>query len=164
MTLVTQDSIKRTSVAGQWVLIALCMGWAFFERPAPFVNVRWRDSLSVEARQQAETQLFLENREPAGEAWRYELVSPRAADIAAIVEHPDVEDTHRIDRDSATIDADAGHGTLRVWWAGPFRGARSRLEFRAVFALIGIITLLCAWFSDTQLRTFIRCFDPRSRS
>jgi hypothetical protein len=147
MTPGTRRSMHRISAAGQCLLILLSISWAVFERRAPFVNVRWRDGLSTEARRQAEIQLYLENGEPAGEAWRYELASPRTADIAAIIVHPDVQDTHRIERHNATISADAGRGELRVWWAGPFKGAHSRLEFRAVFGVIGIITLFCASFS-----------------
>ena len=150
MTPSTLGSIQRISVAGQCVLIVLGIAWAIFERPAPFVNVRWRDGLSAEARRRAESQLYLENREPSGPAWRYELTSPRAAEIAAIIGHPDVQDTHRIERHNATISADAGRGTLRVWWAGPFKGSRSRFEFRAVFGVVGIVTLLCAWLSSSS--------------
>jgi hypothetical protein len=150
MMLVTRQSMHRISAAGQCALILLSLSWAVFERPAPFVNVRWRDGLSAEARREAEIQLYLENGEPAGEAWRYELASPRKADIAAILAHPDVEDTHRIERQNATISADAGRGELRVWWGGPFKGAQGRLEFRAVFGVIGIITLLSALSSRSR--------------
>ena len=147
MTVATRASIHRISTAGQCALIVLGVTWALFERPAPYVNVRWRGGLSAEARRTAEIHLYLENGEPAGEAWRYELASPRPADIAAIIRHPDVQDTHRIDRGDATISADAGRGTLRVWWAGPFKGARGRLAFRVVFAVIGVVTLVCAALS-----------------
>ena len=162
MTLSNLGSIHRVSVAGQCVLIVLGVAWAVFERTAPFVSVRWREGLSAEARRKADSQLYLENGEPSGPAWRYELTSPRAADIRALIGHPDVQDTYRIERDTATIRADAGRGTLRVWWAGPFKGARSRLEFRVVFGAIGVVTLLCAslssasWFLIRPLRTFLR--------
>ena len=146
MTRATRTSMQRISVAGQCVLIVLGLSWAIFERPAPFVNVRWRDGLSPDARREAEIALYLENGEPAGEAWRYELASPRTADIAAVIGHPAVRDTHRLDRPHAAISADAGRGTLRVWWAGPFKGARGRAQFRTVFAVVGALTLLCAWF------------------
>ena len=162
MTLSSLGSIHRISVAGQCVLIVLGVGWAVFERTAPFVSVRWRDGLSTAARRKAESQLYLENGEPSGPAWRYELTSPRAADIRAIIDHPDVQDTYRIERHNATISADAGRGTLRVWWAGPFKGTRSRLRFRVVFGAIGIVTLLCASVSSSSWvsgpRTFLRRF------
>lgn len=148
MTPATRDTIHRISMGGQCVLIVLCLAWAVFERPAPYVNVRWRDDLSVEARRKAETELYLENGERSEEAWRYELASPRTADIAAIIGHSAVQDTHRIERGNATISADAGHGALRVWWAGPFKGARSALEFRVLFGLIGIVTMSSKWAAE----------------
>jgi hypothetical protein len=158
MTPATRELIHRIAVAGQCVLIVLCMAWAILERPAPYVNVRWREGLSANTRQMAESELYLENGELAGEAWRYELASPRTADIRAIIAHPDVQDTHRIERSTATLSADAGRGTLRVWWAGPFKGADGRLEFRAVFGVLGIVSLLCTAFSSsvTQPSTFLR--------
>jgi hypothetical protein len=127
------------------VLVVLCTAWAIFERQAPVVNVQWREGLSEESRRQAERDLYLERTENEG---HYELGSPRQADIAAIVAHPDVDDTHRIDRARATLTADSYPGTLRVWWAGPFKGVEGRVQFRVVLVLIGFITLLCARLSD----------------
>jgi hypothetical protein len=157
MNLATRRSLRGISVAGQWALLVLCVAWVLCERPAPFVNVRWRDGLSVEARRQAEERLYLEAGELIDGAWRYELASPRSADIAAIVGHPDVQDTHRIDRSLAAIAPDAGRGRLRVWWTGPFKGARSRLQSRALFLVLGIVTVVSAALADDRSpRTFLR--------
>jgi hypothetical protein len=149
--------LRRISVAGQWALLVLCVAWVLCERPAPFVNIRWRDGLSIEARRQAEARLYLEAGELIDGAWRYELASPRSADIAAIIGHPDVEDTHRIDRTLAAIAPDTGHGRLRVWWAGPFKGARSRGQSRILFLVLGIVTVVCAALADDRSpRSFLR--------
>jgi hypothetical protein len=156
MMLAPRTVIRRTAVAGQFVLIGLCLAWAVLERPAPLVNVRWREGLSATARRDAETRLYLEKGEPVGEAWRYELASPRRTELAAIVAHPDVRDTHRIDQRTATITADAGRGTLRVWWAGPFKGVEGRRDFRVVLATIGAITLLTALVADPSRRSLIK--------
>ena len=167
MTPATRELIRRTAVGGQCVLILLGVAWAIFERPAPIVNVRWRDGLPTEARRRTEIELYLHNGEPIGEAWRYELASPRTADIRAIIAHPDVADTHHIERYNATLSADASRGTLRIWWAGPFKGVRGRLAFRALFGLIGIVSLLCTTISalsTTQPSTFFRRFVLTSRS
>jgi len=142
----TRHSLRRVAVAGQCVLVVLCTAWAIFERPAPVVNVQWREGLSEESRQQAERDLYLERS--TDHEGHYELVSPRQADIAAIVAHPDVDDTHRIDRARATLTADSYTGKLRVWWAGPFKGVEGRVQFRLVFVVLGFITLLCARLSD----------------
>jgi hypothetical protein len=142
----TRHSLSRVTVAGQCALVVLCAAWAILERPAPVVSVQWREGLSEESRRQAERDLYLERTiDHEGD---YELGSPRRADNAAIVAHPDVDDTHRIDRAHATLTADSYRGTLRVWWAGPFKGFEGRVQFRVVLVLIGFITVLSARLSD----------------
>jgi hypothetical protein len=155
MATATSRVLRWTAVAGQCLLVALCMAWALFERPAPVVNVRWQDGLSEEARHQAERDLYLEFRKDDNEG-NYELGSPRQADIAAVVAHVAVRDTSRIDREHATLTADSYSGTLRVWWAGPFKGARGRVQFRVLLGVIGLITLLCAWLTSPNPRAFRR--------
>jgi len=144
MTRATGLVNHRIAIGGRYLIIALCLMWALFERPAPFVNVRWRDGLPAETRRQDEIALHLVNGEPAGIAWRYELASPRPANSRAIVGHPDVRDTHRIDRSSGTLSADESYGTVRIWWRGPFVGVRGPLQFRALLAGITAVTLVCA--------------------
>lgn len=163
MTFGTRRWLRRIAVAGQALLIALCAAWALFERPAAVVDINWREGLSADARRQAERDLYLEYLDDDDKG-HYELGSPRQADIAAIVAHPDVEDTQRIDRTHATLTADSYPGTLRVWWAGPFKGVRGRLQFRVVVAVIGVITLLCASFLDPHPRAFLRRVLLGSRS
>ncbi|NOT45785.1 MAG: hypothetical protein HOP14_14385, partial [Acidobacteria bacterium] len=130
-------TLHTVSTAGQIVLVALGLAWATLEAPAPVVNVRWQEDVTPAARREAERTLHLARAEEADGTWRYELASPRSATIAAIVAHPGVEDTHNIDRGTATLSPDAGRGTLRVWWAGPFIGERGRVQFRVLFGLIG---------------------------
>jgi len=155
MRLATQH-LRRISVAGQCLLIILCTAWALFERPAPIVNIRWQDDLSEEARREAERNLYVEEYLENENIGHYELQSPRRRHIAAIVAHPNVADTHRIDRERATITEESYPSSLRVWWAGPFKGARSALQFRLVAALIGLITLLCASLSNPHPGTLLR--------
>ncbi|MGE0592162.1 MAG: hypothetical protein AB7G23_12075 [Vicinamibacterales bacterium] len=137
--------LHAVSTAGQVVLVTLGLAWAALEAPAPVVNVRWQEDVTPAARRDAERSLHLARGEEADGTWRYELASPRASTIAAIVAHPGVEDTHNIDRGTASLSPEAGRGTLRVWWSGPFVGERGRLQFRVLFGLIGAVTLACAW-------------------
>ena len=148
--------LRRIVVGGQCLLIVLCTGWALFERPAPIVNIRWREGLSEEARQQAERDLYVAEYLENGNEGHYEVQSPRRRDIAAIVAHPDVADTFRIDRKRATITADSYPSSRRVWWAGPFKGLHSPVQFRVVAGLIGLVTIVCAWISGPRPRTFLR--------
>ena len=127
------------------MLVVLCTAWAILERQAPVVSVQWREGLSEESRRQTERDLYLERT--TDHEGDYELGSPRRPDIAAIVAHPDVDDTHRIDRAHATLTVDSYRGTRRVWWAGPFKGFDGPVQFRVVLVLIGFITLVCARLS-----------------
>ncbi len=135
---------RQLAVVGQCVLVVLALAWVLLERPAPIVNVRWREGLSVEARQRAESALQLMKGEPTEDAWQYELASPRSADVAALLQHPSVASTGHIDPGARKVSDDAGRGSVRVWWAGPFRGVRGRKEFRAAFAVVAALTLTCS--------------------
>jgi hypothetical protein len=139
--------MSRASQVGQCILIVLGLAWAAFERPAPVINVSWREDVSDAARQQVERELFLERGEEAGDTWRYELGWPSRANIAALVQHPSIRDTHHVDRAAARLSDDVAFGTSKIWWAGPLRGERGRRQFRYLFGAIGIATLLCAWLA-----------------
>jgi hypothetical protein len=139
---------QRAAAASQLLLIVLGIAWAVFERPAPVIRVRWTDSLPADSRQRDEALLGLHNPEPSDDTWQYELWSPRRADIAAIVAHPDVADTAHVDRAGARILDDAGRGRERVWWAGPFRGPRGRAQFRVLFAIAALAALVLAKYTN----------------
>jgi hypothetical protein len=82
---------------------------------APRVRVRW--SPTVEERQRAvlERQFSLfKGERHEDETWEYDLVDPSPAFVAALVAHPDVADTHYIDRATGRVASDAPVGTLRV--------------------------------------------------
>jgi hypothetical protein len=152
MAAVRRRSWRGAAVAGHLALLVLGVAWAMFERPAPVFNVTWRDGISDAARQSAERQLGLENRQPSNDSFQYELWSPRTREITAIIEHPDVADTGHIDRAAARIAPDAGRGR-RVWWRGPFAGASSPRQFRATFALVAAATFLFAWLARSSARS-----------
>ncbi len=135
--------LMRVCRVGQGLLVLLCLAWAVFERPAPVVTVAWKDGVSAEARGYVERQLQLANPQASDDVWQYELTSPRAADIKALVTHPSVKDTSHIDRDQLAV-KEPGVGTLRVWWRGPFRGVRGRVWFRGLVAGIAFLTVGCA--------------------
>ena len=143
--------VRRIGLAAQLLLIVLCAAWAFLEKPAPIVNINWREGVSPEERPRIERDLYLEfvGDDDGG---HYELGSPRQADIAAIVAHPDIDDTHRIDRERGTLSADSEPGVVRVWWAGPFKGSRGHRQFRVVVAVIAAIAIACVWVSNQRRR------------
>jgi hypothetical protein len=163
MTLVTRHQLRRIAAAGHGLLIVLCLMWALFERPAPIVNIRWREGLSEEARRQTERDLHVAEYVENGNEGHYEVLSPRRRHIAAVVAHPDVADTFRIDRERATITEDSYPSSRRLWWAGPFMGANSTVQFRVVAALVALITLLCASLSNPHPGTVLRRFVGSGR-
>lgn len=163
MTPATRHLLRRIAVAGHGLLIVLCTMWALFESPAPIVNIRWREGLSEETRRQTERDLYVNEYLENGNEGHYEVLSPRRRHIAAIVAHPDVADTFRINRERATITEDSYPSSRRLWWAGPFMGANSTVQFRVVAALIALITLLCAWISNPHPGTLLRRFVGSSR-
>ena len=65
----------------------------------PEINVRWMPDLDADRRRVLEERFGLERRnEVAPTTWRYALTDGSRENITAIVQHPDVEDTHGIDR------------------------------------------------------------------
>ena len=65
----------------------------------PEINVRWMPDLDADRRRVLEERFGLERRnEVAPTTWRYALTDGSRANITSILQHPDVEDTHGIDR------------------------------------------------------------------
>jgi hypothetical protein len=140
--------LRRAASAGETILVVMGVAWAIFSRPAPVVNVEWRQGVSEQARLADETALQLTHREPADDPlhFHYELMTPDSKGISAIVDHPDVRDTAHIVRSDARIADDAGVGPDRVWWwGGPFRGRGGDHQFRILFGVIVVMTAACEW-------------------
>ena len=65
----------------------------------PVINIRWVLGLDADRRRWLEERFGLETRnELAPTTWSYALTNVSRENITAIVRHPDVEDTHGIDR------------------------------------------------------------------
>ena len=76
--------------------------------PPPRIHVRWVDGLDADRRRGLEARFGLDaGTETAPSTWRYALVDASRANIVAIVQYPDVADTHHIDRAEMTLAADA---------------------------------------------------------
>ena len=82
---------------------------------APRVHIRWAPDVSAAARADLERRFALMAGEPRDEAtWEYDLADVRPASVRELVAHPAVADTHYLDRDTATITADAPSGSVRL--------------------------------------------------
>jgi len=104
---------RRTSLliaAAAWVL-ALSAA-IVHNRVSPLlperVHVRWSEAASPDQRIQVEHELGLASGEQEqGRTWSYVLRDVSTTNIGRLVRHPFVEDTHYIDRATATLSVDA---------------------------------------------------------
>ena len=87
--------------------------------PPPRINVRWVDGLDADRRRGLEARFGLDAEEGESSTWSYGLADASHENITALVQHPDVEDTHYIDRVEMTLEA------------GAFRVADPRPRYRA---------------------------------
>ena len=108
---------SRTAAALALSLLAALAGaYSSTSERAPAVAIRWREGVSADRRTALERQFRLRRaREPEGRSMLYDLVDIRSANIRALLERPEVEDTSRIDRHTHTIMADTAFGQGNMW-------------------------------------------------
>ena len=75
--------------------------------PPPRINVRWVDGLDADRRRGLEARFGLDAEDGESSTWSYGLADASHENITALVGHPDVEDTHNIDRAEMTLAAGA---------------------------------------------------------
>ena len=75
--------------------------------PLPRINVRWVDGLDADRRRGLEARFGFDAGEGESSTWSYGLADASRENITALVRHPDVEDTHYIDRVEMTLEAGA---------------------------------------------------------
>jgi hypothetical protein len=144
------NSYQTWCSGGQVLLVVLAVAWAVLESPAPVIDIRWRDGITASERSAAERQLFLDAGQSTAGVWHYELTRPAPANIIAIVRHPEIADTHQLDRTAMRVDSGATLSGPPVWWAGPFKGSDGPWQFRSAFTLVAALTLLCGWLARRQ--------------
>jgi hypothetical protein len=112
----SRDSRPRSQRASLLIAVAawvLALGAAIVHnRVSPLlpqrVHVRWSDAASPDQRIEVEDELGLASGEhEQGRTWSYVLRDVSTATIARLVRHRLVEDTHYIDRATATLSVDA---------------------------------------------------------
>ena len=125
-------------LAGTAVLYPLPT-WIYGE-PSAFIHVRWSDSLQADARQRLEQELGLIHPAPKeGTTWGYFLTDVSAASVERVVRHPQVQDTHHIDRARFAIAADTERmfvGRAADWLPELLR---SSARFAAVAAVLFVL-------------------------
>ena len=72
--------------------------------PPPKINIRWADGLDADRRRGLEARFGLDaGNEGESSTWSYALADASRENITALVRHPDVADTHNIDRAQMTL-------------------------------------------------------------
>src|SRR4051794_26503296 len=100
----TPRSARALALVG---LCGVCLAAIEPLLPSPFaprINVRWNGDIGVDDRQQLESRFRLVRpAQTEGTTWRYDLADVSHGNIAALIAHPAVSDTHEIDRELAAV-------------------------------------------------------------
>ncbi len=143
--------VGRRGTVGAIVLLAGLLGAAAVPvldgSQAHYVHVRWHPSITAEQQQQLEWQHGLRRRSGTGRSFGYDLVNESSWNIRALLDNPFVEDTHDLDRDTASVAEGAPAGKARNGLAWRW-GLESRVTVVATWArrllLCGVLILLCS--------------------
>jgi len=111
------------------------------------VHVRWTESATPANRIHAEEALSLEARERREErTWSYELADDSTANIARLLAHPLVEDTHHIDRARLTLapEIPTARASIRRMYEHRFISTVAAW-WHTLAAIFGGIALVLAW-------------------
>ena len=111
---------------------------------ARFVNVRWHPDLTNADRLQLEERFLLRGERREDRTFGYDLLDESRANIQALVEHPAVEDTHHIDRETFSLAASAEFGQSRNGLAWRW-GVERQLPWAAGLLLLSGGILLVPW-------------------
>jgi hypothetical protein len=108
MNLKALESWQRVTLAFVLVGIVLPVAGRLVAGPkGAWIQVEWKPSVDEATRLRLEPQFRLESRRKLEDTytWRYDLVDPSTRNIRALVNDPNVEDTHRIDRHAYTLES-----------------------------------------------------------
>jgi hypothetical protein len=103
-----------------WALLGLgLVGPAYYRAraalPEPSVNVRWTPQTDGTQRAELEARFGLLGGEPADSTtWRYRLGNTSRANIAALVSHPRVADTHKINRSTFEVEDEVSPAAVLI--------------------------------------------------
>lgn len=116
MRMSDRQTVRGLALVSIVMLIAATALRASLPSPfAPRVHVRWSAGLSAERRAALEGELSLQRGESrAVDTWEYDLTDPEPASVARLIAHPDVVDTHYLERASGRVSADAPRGRVRL--------------------------------------------------
>jgi len=109
-------NLAIAATAWMLALAALVLHHVLAPLLPPRIHIRWSDATTSAERIRVEEDLgLLSGAREQGRTWSYVLRDVSTTSIARLVRHPLIEDTHYIDRSTATLSVDAsGHAA----WVG----------------------------------------------
>jgi hypothetical protein len=140
-------NLAIAATAWMLALAALVLHLVLAPLLPPRIHIRWSDVTTSTERIRVEEELgLLSGAHEQGRTWSYVLRDVSTTSIARLVRHPLVEDTHYIDRSTATLSVDASG---RAAWVGdvaqmPFVQVSLRWLPTIAFAL-AIVGLVGSW-------------------
>jgi len=116
LNLADRSKVRAFTVVSVVILAAALAMRASAPSPfAPRVHVRWGASIEDDRRAALERRFSLLNGERRqDDTWVYDLADVAPASVTALIQHPDVADTHYIERDTGRIAPDAPTGRVRL--------------------------------------------------
>jgi hypothetical protein len=130
--------MPRRWIAALAVLLLVLAALVNVDVIEPRVNVRWADGVAEDERGSLERRFGLESAEwREGTTWRYVLRDRSRENIAALIAHPAVDDTHDIDRAGLTAPDRRVEVSIRGW------SVLVRAAEAGLFQVQSLILLLC---------------------
>lgn len=136
---------RKPALASRVALAGLALAYFLTYQPAPIVHVTWAPSVTESQQARLERRyLLLNRRDPQERSYVYDLLDTSRRNVEALVQDPDVMDTHNIDRQRFEVPFEIGYGEEWMWVAHRTPGLRNR-EVRwslivalATIAVVGI--------------------------
>ena len=107
---------RNIGIPSGFLLILLLLTRALTIGPAPSIRVAWEPGISSDERSaQARRYLLTNGEDVDGATWSYDLTDTSSRNIAALLAEPRLVGTAFIDRETATVAADAPAGATTTW-------------------------------------------------
>jgi hypothetical protein len=109
--------VGALAVLAALILATLSGTYYFTREPAPEIRIRWRDGIEADRRAELEHQFRLVRPAPFEDRLTYDLLDVSRANVEALVNERDIQDTDRVDREHFAIPPDVPYGSSWMWAA-----------------------------------------------
>ncbi len=117
------SDLRMPRVVGALALLAAVtlatLGGAYYltREPAPEIRIGWRDGIEANRRAELERHFRLVRPAPFEDRLTYDLLDTSRANVKALVNERDIQDTDRVDREHFAIPPDVPYGSSWMWIA-----------------------------------------------